>query len=172
MPRCPSRTFLLAGLCGARPGPGRWPLGIAGLVVAVLLAGSDACAQRSPDTIGIGVEVGTPGGLSAKIYRPGLAAYDALLTTDLDDRLRLTVHRVWERPLPESPLYAYVGPGMIAGLDALDRTPLLRWGVSGKAGLNFYAERFEVFLHVTPRLRFLPTLEGEVGGGVGLRYYF
>lgn len=147
-------------------------IGLVGSVGLILLSVMTARAQRQPDTIGIGFEVGSPSGLSAKVYRPDLVAYEALLTTDLDDLLRLTVHRVWERPLPESPLYAYVGPGVIVGLDELDRTPLARLGVSGKAGLNFYAERFEVFLHVTPRLRFLPTLEGDLGGGIGLRYYF
>jgi len=150
----------------------RVPRRLAALLVLILFGTLSAQAQRHSGSIGGGFAVGRPSGISAKLYRPNLVAYDALLTTDLDDLVRGAVHRVWERPLPESPLFAHIGPGLIAGLEELDRTPLVRLGISGKAGLNFYAERFEVFLHVTPRLRFLPSLDGDLGGGVGLRYYF
>jgi hypothetical protein len=141
------------------------------LAVAGIAAGP-TLAQRQPDSVGLGIVAGNPSGLTVKQYRPGLVAYELLLTTDVDDFVRLALHRVWERPLPESPLYVVVGPGLAAGLHQLDRGATLRAAVSGTAGLNFYAERFEVFLHVTPRLRFLPTLRPDLGGGVGLRYYF
>jgi hypothetical protein len=45
-------------------------------------------------------------------------------------------------------------------------------GISGQFGLNFFVEQFEVFLQLTPRLHVLPATDGDVGGGVGLRYYF
>lgn len=162
--RCPNRGWSVPTV----PVPRR----LAGVIVLALLGVLSAQAQRHPDSIGVGFAVGRPSGLTAKLYRPNLVAYDALLTTDLEELVRGAVYRVWERPLPDSPLFVYVGPGLIAGLEELNRTPLVRLGVGGKAGLNFYAERFEVFLHVTPRIRFLPTLDGDLGGGVGLRYYF
>jgi len=150
-------------------------LGILLLLAPIVLAGvlvpSPASAQRQPGAAGIGFQVGRPGGLALKLYRPGAIAYDGVISTDGDDFLVGHFHRLWERPLPDSPLHFYFGPGAVVGTENLPRTPLLRLGLSAEAGLNFYAERFEVFLHVTPTLRFLPSTRVRLDGIVGLRYY-
>jgi hypothetical protein len=38
--------------------------------------------------------------------------------------------------------------------------------------LNVIIERFEIYAQITPRISVVPDTEGDVGGGVGLRYYF
>lgn len=152
-----------------------FPFGVGLVVVLAAWFGAvplDASAQRDAGAVGVGGEVGRPAGLTAKLYRPDLVAYDLLLTTDGDDFLVGYVHRVWERPLPQSPLHAFVGPGLVGGTERDGGPVVAVLGVGGLAGLNFYAERFEVFLQVTPRVRFLPHTEGILGGSVGLRYYF
>ena len=142
------------------------------LVVLVgLLCPSPTVAQRQPGAAGIGFQVGRPGGLALKLYRPSPIAYDAVISTDGDDYVVSHYHRLWERPLPNSPLHLYLGPGLMVGVGDLARSPELRLGLSTEAGLNFYAERFEVFLHVTPTLRFLPSTRVTLDGNVGLRYY-
>jgi len=119
----------------------------------------------------MGVQIGRPGGLAIKWYRPDSIAYDGVLSTDADDFVLGHFHRLWERALPTSPLHFYAGPGALIGAERLSRSPRLRLGLSTEVGLNFYAERFEVFLHVTPTLRFLPNRHVRVDGNVGLRYY-
>lgn len=121
--------------------------------------------------MGVGFQVGRPGGAVVKVYQSGVIAYDGVLTTDADEFVASRVHRLWESPIPDSPLHFYLGPGGLLGAEQLDRSPQLRLGLSTEAGLNFYAERFEVFLHVTPTLRFFPDTETYLDGNVGLRYY-
>jgi hypothetical protein len=151
----PSRFALRAGALAA--------LGL----VALGGGGTPAEAQRQPGALGLGFQVGRPGGLAVKWYRPAPIAYDAVLKTDVHKVAVVHLHRLWEQPLPDSPLHFYLGPGLVGGADRLGH----RLGLSTEAGLNFYAERFEVFLHLTPTLRFLPTNRVTLDGNVGLRYY-
>lgn len=131
------------------------------------------CAQRTPGTINVGAEVGAPAGVSAKLYHTGHTVYTGLLTTDGDEVAKLYLYRHRERPLPDSLVHLYVGPGLLIGTTTLNSPePNLNLGLSLQAGLNFYAERFEIFLHVTPILHFLPKLAPELGASVGLRYSF
>jgi hypothetical protein len=127
--------------------------------------------MRVAGRVGAGMQVGQPGGVVAKWYRSPPVAYTALLTTDGDDYASLIVNRLWEGPLRNSPLGAFVGPGLLVGSTGLQRQGAFALGVNGLAGLNFYVEPFEVFLQVTSRFRFLPNREDDVGGTVGMRLY-
>jgi len=129
-----------------------------------------AQAQREPGSLTIGAQVGRTGGLSLKLYASPPHAYQALFTFDGDDFARLSMFRLWERPLPDSLVYVYYGPGLRLGGRELTSGPSTVVDLLGTVGLNFYAERFEVFLHVTPALRLQPDLTPHLGGGVGLRY--
>jgi len=141
------------------------------VVLSTVLAPPPTSAQRQPGSAGLGFQIGQPGGLALKWYRPDSIAYDGVLSTDGDDFALGHVHRLWERAVPNSPLHLYAGPGALIGAERLSQSPRLRLGLSTEVGLNFYAERFEVFLHVTPTLRFLPNTHLRVDGNVGLRYY-
>lgn len=138
-------------------------------VVAGLLS-SPAQAQREPGSFTVGAQVGRTGGLSLKLYASPPRAYQALLTFDGDDFARLALVQLWERPLPDSLVHIYYGPGLRLGGRELKTGPTTVLDLLGAVGLNFYAERFEVFLHVTPTLRLQPGLQPRLGGGVGLRY--
>jgi len=127
--------------------------------------------ERRPGNWGLGVQVGQPGGVTLKWYRTAPIVYAAAVTTDGDDYALLLLNRLWEVRLRESPLGAYVGPGVTAGATALDDRGAAAFGLNGMAGFNFYVEPFEVFLQVTPRFRFLPNRVDDVGGSVGLRLY-
>lgn len=127
-------------------------------------------AQREPGSLTVGAQVGRTGGLSLKLYASPPYTYQALLTFDGDDFARMALFRMWERPLPNSPVHVYYGPGLRLGGRDLTSGPSTVMDVLGAVGLNFYAERFEVFLHVTPTLRLQPDLTPHLGGGVGLRY--
>jgi hypothetical protein len=148
-------------------------LRLGGLLVLGALLGllaTSAHAQRDLGSWTLGPQVGRPGGLTTKHYRSAPIAYDATLTVDGDDFVRLSGYRLWERPLPDSLVYVYYGPGLLGVGRRLDTDPSLSVGVAGKLGLNFYAERFEVFLHVSPALHVAPEPAPRLGLGVGLRY--
>lgn len=140
-----------------------------------LLAASPSFAQSPPGDLGIGGQIGDPSGITLKLYqRPGFA-YDFLAAWDLDRFFFLNAHTLYERPIPDSPLRYFLGPGIVLGIDedaGPDHDSEVVVGVSGQFGVNFFVEQFEVFLQLTPRLSVIPSTDGEIGGGVGLRYYF
>lgn len=147
------------------------------LVALILSLGSSLSAstalvhaQRTKDAFNLGLQVGQPAGATGKVYRSPRTAYQGLFTTDADDFFTLHVYRLRERPLPDSLVYLYVGPGLLAGARSLNTTPEPEVGLSVQGGLNFYVERFEIFLQLTPALRFSPNVSPSLGGSVGLRY--
>lgn len=150
---------------------------LAALALSIGLLGGmaeHACAQPTPGIrLGLGGQLGEPSGLSLKFYQqPGLA-WDFLLAFDLnDDFVFLNVHRVWERPIQTTPLRYYYGFGGFIGLREHPDDEEAVFGVSFTIGLNYFIERFEIFANLTPRLAIVPGTDGELGGGLGLRYYF
>lgn len=149
------------------------------VLVLVLLCGlgtgcllpSSAVAQRAEGTTNVGLQVGQPGGVSAKYYHSRERAYATLITTDGDQILEFYMHQLRERPMPDSLVHLYAGPGLLLGTRTLDEPPPTPdLGLTVQVGLNFYAERFEVFLHATPVLRVLPAVTPGIGGSVGFRY--
>lgn len=156
-------------------------------VVGQSLDGRSASAaqyrQHDPvSPVGIGGQVGDPSGISLKVYRkrtPGgglfsaAKAFSFLAAWDLDDFFFFNAHALHEKPIPDSPLNYYVGPGAIIGIDDRPRADAeLVLGISGNFGLNFFTEHFEVYLELTPWIKIIPDTDGSLGGGIGLRYYF
>nr|HQU59603.1 hypothetical protein [Saprospiraceae bacterium] len=45
-------------------------------------------------------------------------------------------------------------------------------GISGTIGLNYFIDRFEIYLRATLRLQLIDRTDGGAGGGLGVRYYF
>jgi len=141
--------------------------------LALVASPEDARAQAPRGNVGLGGQIGEPSGLTLKVYRRPGFAYDFLAAWDLDDFFFLNVHGLYERPLEDSPLRWYLGPGGFVGIANRGRgDDEVVLGVSATVGLNFFAEQFEVFLQLTPRLALTPDTDGDLGGGIGLRYYF
>lgn len=150
---------------------------IAAAAAAFLFSAATPAAAQSPaGSFGLGGQIGDPSGITVKLYRRPGFAYDLLAAWDLDDFFFLNGHALYENPIPDSPLRYYLGPGVVVGFR--DDDPPRRSeddvivGISGQFGLNFFVEQFEVFLQLTPRLHVIPETDGDIGGGVGLRYYF
>ena len=143
------------------------------VVTSYVLTSSSAFGQAG--NVGLGGQIGEPSGVTLKLYEHPGFAYEFLAAWDLDDFFFLNAHVLFERPIPDSPLRYYLGPGVLIGFEEnqpdRDEDELVI-GISGQFGVNFFVERFEVFLHLTPRLSVIPETDGEIGGGIGLRYYF
>ncbi len=134
-----------------------------------------ASAQVSGHRLGIGGQIGDPSGVTLKTYQRRGFAYDFLAAWSLDDYFLLNAHAIYERPLENTTVNYYFGPGafiIVADQDRRNRDESeVVLGISGNFGINLFIERFEVFLQITPRLSLTPETDGDVGGGLGLRYY-
>ena len=144
-------------------------LSLTSLFLAVVPAAGQA------GNVGLGGQIGDPSGVTLKLYEHPGFAYEFLAAWDLDDFFFLNAHVLFERSIPDSPLRYYLGPGVLIGFretePGRDEDDVVI-GISGQFGVNFFVERFEVFLHLTPRLSVIPETDGDIGGGIGLRYYF
>ena len=133
-------------------------------------------AQPSGGNFGLGIQLGQPSGLSLKIYNPGRMSPDILLAWDLNDFFFVNVHGIWEKPISNNFNFFY-GPGLFLGFrehhnnKLFDDDDELNLGVSGTIGLNYYVDRFEIYLRLTPRLLVIDRTDGDVGGGLGFRFY-
>lgn len=145
------------------------------LAVLLFLFSAPVQAQRAPGDIGLGGQIGEPSGVTVKVYNPGTVSYDFLAAWDLDNFFFMNVHGLYERHLGTmSSVHLFFGPGGFIGVEDRpgggDDDAVA--GVSGSFGLNVLFDRFEVYAQVTPRLAVIPETDGDVGGGLGFRYYF
>ncbi|MFB6249862.1 MAG: hypothetical protein ABEL97_14975 [Salinibacter sp.] len=152
------------------------------LVLGLLLSAtlSPAQAQRTTGSVGLGGQVGEPSGLSLKFYNESSPSYDFLAAWSLvDDNFFLNAHGLWNYDIEaenvDQDLEWFVGPGgfLIVNDSGPGNNGEIVLGISGTIGLNFVVDRrFELFAQVTPRIAVVEETGGDVGGGVGFRYYF
>jgi len=146
------------------------------LVAVVILGGTflstslRAQPQVTAGRVSVGLQAGSPGGVTSKFYRSNRIAYDAVFTTDGNDFVTLHLHRLWERPLSNSFVRVYAGPGLLVEGRELGVRPTPQAGLSGEIGLAIFIERFEVFIHATPAARLVPNQWARLGGSIGLRF--
>ena len=141
------------------------------LAFAVGLTAAPAHAQRG--TFGVGGQVGDPTGLALK-FTSGASAFDLAAGWDLDDYLFVQGHLLLrERRLSgtASDLRYFYGPGAFVGISDGGRDDDLAAGFSFNVGLSLWADAFEFFGQLTPRLRLVEDTDFDVGGGLGVRYY-
>jgi len=124
--------------------------------------------------IGIGGLVGRTSGLTVRVVltdesrRSGPfeeRAVDVNASFNLDGYLHVTAHVTAERPVEDSPLTFYIGPGWLAGSD----NGQAFFGASGNIGVYFTMDRYQIIMQLMPGIRFMPDVNGETGAAVGLR---
>lgn len=136
-------------------------------------------AQVSGGSWGLGAHFGEPSGVTLKTYtaRPvarggaSFNAYDMLFGWDFDDFFFANVHALHEARLGDSPVNYFLGPGLFIGFRDRGDDEVV-FGISGQFGINYFIERFELFVQLTPRLQLVESTDGDMGGGIGARYYF
>ncbi|RMF57276.1 MAG: hypothetical protein D6746_11330 [Bacteroidetes bacterium] len=155
----------------------RWMRGwlVLGMVVMLGTWPGDAQAQRRPGAIGLGAQIGEPSGVTLQVYRPQAVSYDFLAAWDLDDFVFLNVHGLYEQHLDrQGQVHLFYGPGAFIGFRDRpgDRDDDTVAGISGRIGIGFLIDRFEIYGQITPRLALAPATEGDIGGGLGFRFFF
>ena len=141
----------------------------------VLFCAPMLCAAQSTGSqsrFGIGGQVGDPTGLALKYYIRTDWSAVTLVSWNLERFLLFSTHMTFERPIPDSPLHFFIGPGFFIFRSNSNRDARARFGISALPGLNFFAGHFEVFLQSNPGVRLAPDVRFTIGGAVGLRYYF
>jgi len=123
---------------------------------------------------GLGIIVGEPTGLSAKLWTTEHTALDAALAWSFagDGFLRLHSDLLWHKHYFEVekgqlPVYFGVGAKLVFASD-------LELGIRIPIGISYQFESgpFEVFLELVPVLNLLPKTRIDFDGGIGARYYF
>ncbi len=151
------------------------------VLFAVLLLGalaSSAHAQRTSGSVGLGGQAGDPSGITLKVYNDGAPSYDFLAAwSSVSDYFFINGHALFEEPLPaenvDEPLEWFVGPGAFVGVFEETAGGDAILGISGTVGLQVVlAEHFEIYVQATPRFSLVPDTDGDLGGGLGIRYYF
>lgn len=124
---------------------------------------------------GMGLILGEPTGLSAKLWTGSNNAFDfaAAWSFKGDGNLLLQADYVWHffnlMPVPSGKLPLYIG---IGGRVILADDP--RFGIRIPIGIDYlFADApIDVFLELVPILDLSPETDFGVGGGIGIRYWF
>jgi hypothetical protein len=145
--------------------------------IALLMIGMtpDTSAQVGDGKLGLGGQIGDPSGVSARWVRSGTFDLDFLAAWDLDNFFYLNVHGLHGRPVESgSNVALFYGPGVFVGLRDRPRQKGddIVLGVSAAVGLSLFLDQLELYVRLTPRLSIIPDTNGDVGGGIGPRYYF
>ena len=158
------------------PNPVRYGLGLAILLIGLLAINNPAAAQRTPSqTIGLGGQVGDPSGVTLKLWNPRGWSYDFMAAWDTGDFFFLNVHGLLEQHVNgHNNVHFFYGPGAYIGVR--DRPPEKKndsvFGISAEVGLGVMLQQFEIYGQLIPRLDLTPATDGDMGAGLGVRYYF
>ena len=128
--------------------------------------------------LGAGITVGEPIGASLKYWFNDTLAIDGAIGWSSHDNTDLYVHSdvLWHNfdliPVSKGrlPLYFGVG-GLIRFRDDNNDNQV---GVRVPVGLSYMFENapVDVFVEIAPALDVAPDVQGEVTGGIGIRYWF
>ena len=124
---------------------------------------------------GLGIVLGEPTGLSAKLWTSSSNALDfgAAWSFKGDGHMLLQADYVWHSfnliNLSSGRLPLYYG---IGGRVILSDDPLL--GVRIPIGLNyqFATAPIDIFVEIVPILDLVPSTDFDIGGGLGVRFWF
>jgi len=116
--------------------------------------------------------------VTLKVFNERKPSYDFLAAWSFqgDTSVFLSGHALWNHDINASnidqDLEWFVGPGAFVtiGDEPADDD---EFGASVAVGVNLILnQRFELFVQAVPRLALVPDTEGDIGGGLGARYYF
>ena len=141
------------------------------LVILVVISLSSTYAQKS---FGLGIILGEPTGLSAKLWTGSANAFDfgAAWSFKGCGDLLLQADYVWHSSLTKASsggLALYYG---IGGRVVFSNDPDV--GVRIPVGLDyiFSSAPIDIFVEVVPIMDFVPDTDFQVNGGIGIRFWF
>ena len=143
------------------------------LISALLLIINFTNAQNR--NFGLGIILGEPTGISAKLVTNRVNAFDFAAAWSFKDQghLLLQADYIWHNfeliqvPSGRLPLYYGIGGRVIFSND-----PLV--GIRIPVGLDYQFERepIDIFVEIVPILDIVPATKFNIGGGIGVRFWF
>ena len=143
------------------------------LIAALLLIINSTNAQNR--NFGLGIILGEPTGLSAKLTTNHINALDFAAAWSFKDNghLLLQTDYIWHNfdliqvPSGRFPFYYGIGGRVIFSND-----PLV--GIRIPVGLDYQFERepIDIFIEIVPILDIIPATRFNIGGGLGIRFWF
>lgn len=128
------------------------------------------------NNFGVGVILGNPTGISAKMWLNNVNSIDAALGYSIGKHNRMHFHStyLWQdnNSLASNVmLKPHFGIGFM--MRAKDEETTV-FGVRGAVGINWYPTgvKLEVFAEVAPILKLAPATDFDLNGGVGVRFLF
>lgn len=141
------------------------------LVLIVFLTFSASFAQKN---FGIGIILGEPSGLSAKLYTGSTNAIDfaAAWSFEGSGHMLLQADYVWHSSLTRASsgeLMLYYG---IGGRIVFSDDPLVGARIPIGLDYQFSSAPIDIFVEIVPILDLIPSTDFDFGGGVGIRFWF
>jgi len=144
-------------------------------ILVIALLGIFTMVLSAQDSgVGLGVIVGEPTGLSAKSWISSRDAIDGGLAWSIShgwfhihaDYLRHTFNLI---PVDQGQLPLYFGLGAQIGFGSD-----VSIGARVPIGLNYLFDGtpLDVFIEIVPILAIIPDTKFDMGGGIGVRYWF
>lgn len=141
------------------------------LVILVVISLNSIYAQKS---FGIGIILGEPTGLSAKLWTGSSNAFDfaAAWSFKGSGNLLLQADYVWHSGLSKTSSGNFLVYYGIGGRVIFSNDPDV--GVRIPVGLDyiFSSAPIDIFLEVVPVMDFIPSTNFNLNGGVGIRFWF
>lgn len=144
------------------------------LFLGISLTSNVSAQQQIDRQLGAGVIVGEPTGISLKYWNNDSNAFDAGISWSITNEF-LHLHAdylmhkygLFDIEKGNLPLYYGLGGRMLFADD-----PDI--GVRIPVGLNYLMENDPIgfFIEIAPTLDLIPDVEFDMGGGIGVRYYF
>lgn len=143
--------------------------------IIITLLGVFSLALSAQDSgFGVGAIIGEPTGLSAKSWLSSHDAVDAGVAWSISNGW-LHVHADYLRhtfgliPVEEGQLPLYFGLGAKIGFG-----PDISIGARVPVGLAYLFDGtpLDVFIELVPGLEIIPETKFDIGGGIGVRYWF
>ncbi len=142
------------------------------LIMAILLIMPSVTFASEAGSIGVGIILGDPTGISAKYWIDKTNAIDAAVGFD-----RFSVHadylfHFWN-VFPQTgggEFGAYAGPGLVFKDKKHDNMVGVRFALGAVYELNQYPVEF--FAELVPVFELSPDTDLNLDGGIGIRYFF
>ncbi|MBN1945974.1 MAG: DUF3996 domain-containing protein [Bradymonadales bacterium] len=163
------------------------PASVASAILSLTLLVASLAWAGGPEgrRFGLGIFLGEPSGITAKLWLSDQNALDFLVAFDFSDEdLAFFVDYLFHFDVGvnanafELPLYVGVGGKLTIRDDDhhrdYDDDDDIGLGVRIPIGITMLLKNapFEFFLEIAPGLRIIPETDGDIDGGVGVRFYF
>lgn len=144
------------------------------LQILLIFLGLSFCTSYAQKSFGLGIILGEPTGLSAKLWTGSSNAFDFGLAWSFEGsgHMLLQADYVWHSNLSATSSGKFALYYGIGGTITFADDPNV--GARVPVGLDyiFTSAPIDIFAEIVPVLNLIPSTDFELNGGVGIRFWF